>query len=153
MEERHKVKERLSAIGYNLNWLHGDDPYYETSFLATQFTLHKKKKQLSDKGINQSPLESYGLYALNTYYYPYRLHRYFSAFKSPVNSVIKSLAGTHLTELEAQVGSLKYFSVISKQQEVGAYAEAVIKGENEAVEHSFLHKYLLPAKAKGVVKH
>jgi hypothetical protein len=103
-------------VGYKYNWLHGEDPYYESFFLACQFTLARKKVELAAQNSPQTALEFYGLYALNTHYYPYRLFRYFTAFKAPANNVVKSLAGMHLSELEAQVGSLSYFSIISKEQ-------------------------------------
>lgn len=61
-----------------------------------------------------SPLDFYGLYAINTHYYPYKLYRYYSFFKAPPANIIKSLGNTYFTELEEEVGKLRFFSIISK---------------------------------------
>jgi hypothetical protein len=80
--------------------LRGDDPYYEIFFLASQFTFKKKNDELKEKNLQQNALEYYGVYALDTHFYPYRLHRYFSSFKAKSGNIINSLGHTYLEELE-----------------------------------------------------
>ena len=64
----------MKKIGHSAGWLQGDDPYYESFFLASHFVISQKNRQLSDRKISQNALDFYGLYTLNTRYYTYKLN-------------------------------------------------------------------------------
>lgn len=87
----------MKRIGHDSGWLHGDDPYYESLFLASQFVLFKKQSELNTAKNYQSAVDFYGLYSLNSRYHSHRLNNFFNYLQIGNENLYQYLGRTSLS--------------------------------------------------------